>query len=193
VTIEIVTHPYIPHELLVNWALKRLNDPACQSFEDLGQHVAIGVIKDGKPICVVIYNGYREMKFGNELRAIIVAEDPSWCLPGVLRELLRYPFEIANCERLVAVVRDGNKRSLKLCTGLGFKKEGVLRKGYDGKTNAIVLCMLKSECKWLHRSRAKEKTDGRKISEGAEATRSGKGRPGNSRSEQGSGAGIGAG
>jgi hypothetical protein len=193
VTIEIVTHPYIPHELLVSWTLKRLNDPACQSVEDLGQHVAIGVIKDGKPICVVIYNGYREMKFGNELRAIIVAEDPRWCLPGVLRELFRYPFEIANCERLVAVVRDGNERSLKMCKGLGFRKEGVLRKGYDGKTNAILLCMLKSECKWLDRSRAKEKNNGREIAKGAEAAGSGKGRSGNRRSEQGSGAGVVAG
>lgn len=192
-TIEIVTHPYIPHELIVGWALKRLNDPDLQSEKDLGQHVAFAVIKDGKPICVVIYNWYREMKYGNELRAIIVAEDPRWCLPGVLRVLLRYPFETANCERLVAIVRDGNDRSLKLCKGLGFKKEGVLRKGYDGKTNAIVLCMLKSECKWLHRSRAKEKARGKEIAVNSEAARSGSGSQRNRSREQGSGAGVGAG
>lgn len=167
--IEIVTHPYIPNELLVKWALSRLNDPECQTEKDLGQHVAIGVIKNGKPVCVVIYNWYREMKFGNELRVIIVSDDPSWCLPGVLRGLFRYPFEIANCERLVAVIKDGNKRSLKLCTGLGFKKEGVLRKGYDGKTNAILLGMLKSECKWLRRGHAKEKNRGKESTEHAQA------------------------
>lgn len=143
--INIVCDPRV-----AQWVIDRLHrNEDIQRVEQLGPFVAYGVLKDGAPVCGVIYNWYRPMPHGADMRVIIASVDPSWCLPGVLRELFRYPFETAGCERLTAIIRDGNARSLKLCTGLGFRREGVLRRGHDGKTNAVILGMLKQECKWL--------------------------------------------
>jgi hypothetical protein len=136
---------------VAQWTLDRMAREGISHVSELGQHMSIGVAKDGAPLAGVIFNWYRVMPHGHDMRVIIAADSPEWCLPGVLRELFRYPFEIAGCIRLTAIIRDGNTRSLRLCQGLGFKREGVLRRAYDGKTNAIVLGMLKHECKWLNR------------------------------------------
>ena len=170
-SIQILPDTIVDPIQLANWAIARLNEPEISSPADISPFRAFGVVKtmpDGtvKPICVVLYNFFRQLNHGNDMRVIIASDDPSWCLPGVLRELFRYPYEIAGCERLTAFIRDGNKRSLKLCQGLGFKKEGTLRRAHDGKTNAIVLSMLKHECKWLHdrtKAHKERETDGQEV------------------------------
>lgn len=173
-----VTDPVVSGDTLVRWALERLKDPDLNGPEDLGPYRAFGIVRDEGdrmvPLCVLIYNSFRQMSYGNDVRVIIVADHPSWCLRSMLREIFYYPFEVAGCERLTAIVRDGNKQSLKLCRGLGFVKEGVLRRAYDGKTNAIVLSMLKQECKWIKDPKAeRESKNGKEIwPEATPATRS---------------------
>lgn len=149
-SIQIISNPVV-----AKWVLDRCPDEDIRTVQEIGPFYAYGVALNGKPIAGVVYNWYREMKYGNDMRVIIASDDPRWCLPGVLRELFRYPFEFARCERLTAVIRDGNTRSLKLCQGLGFKREGTLRRGYDGRTNAILLGMLKQECRWIKPGRPK--------------------------------------
>ncbi len=165
--IEIVTDPIANSYVLAQWALERLDEPDLTSVNDLGAFRAFGVVRNegGKvtPLAVVIFNYFRELPMGNDMRVIVAAESPKWCLPGVLRELFRYPFEVAGCERLTSTIRDGNNRSLRLTKGLGFKKEGTLRRAHDGKTNTIVLGMLKHECKWLNGPRKHERNNGQEI------------------------------
>lgn len=169
--LKIVTDPYVPKHLLAEWAISRLHDEDLTSVAELGDYVAYGILKDNKPIAVIIYNWFRQMSHGNDMRVIIASDDPSWCLPGMLREIFAYPFLIAGCERLTAVIRDGNKRSLKLCQGLGFKREGNLRRAFNGKTNALMLGMLKSECRWIMRRPAEAK-NGKEVFQPAARSRS---------------------
>lgn len=146
--IEIISDATPPEqEILAKWALRRLDDDT--ALEDIVPYYAFAVKRNGKASAVVLWNNYRRMKHGADIRVIIAADDPKWCLPGVLRELFTYPFIHLGCTRITAVIKDGNARSLKLCRGLGFRKEGVLRRGYNGKSNAIILSMLREECKWL--------------------------------------------
>lgn len=159
----------VPGHVMAQWAIERLPDEDLHSVADLGNFTPIGVMKDGKVVCVVIYNYWRQMPFGNDLRVIIVSENPAWCLPGVLRKLFEFPFQTAGCTRLTAVIRDGNTRSFKLCRGLGFKKEGTLRRAFNGRTNAIVMGMLKEECKWLRPRSQKVQLNGQEKQFGAEA------------------------
>lgn len=149
-SLEIVSHMEV-----ARWVIERCPNEGIADLRELGAFQAYGIGLRGRPIAGVIFNWYRQMKHGNDMRVIIASDDPRWCLPGVLRELFKYPFEFAGCERLTAVIRDGNARSLKLCQGLGFKREGTLRRGYDGRTNAILLGMLKHECKWIRPGRPK--------------------------------------
>ncbi len=164
----------IHHDQVAQWVIDRMPEEGITSINEVGPFKAFGVYdtEAKKALCGVVYNWYRVMEHGNDMRAIIFAEDPRWCLPGILRELFRYPFEIAGCERLTVVVREGNHRSMKLCLGLGFRKEGVMRRGYNGKTNAIILGMLKSECKWLKRGK-KRSPNGKEVSVRTSGARSG--------------------
>ena len=157
-SIKVVCNPVV-----AQWVVDRGSEHllGIKSVSDLGHHVAYGVVRDvgdrKEAICGVIYNNYRTMPHGNDCCAIIHAEHPGWCQRRVLRELFWYPFEVAGCERLTAAVRDGNTKSLEFLYRLGFRKEGVLRKGWNGKTNAILLGMLKSECRWLEGPRSGQK------------------------------------
>jgi RimJ/RimL family protein N-acetyltransferase len=132
-----------------SWAVKKLNDADVKSVADLGEHIAFGITVDGKAVAACIFNNYRPMAHGADLRVIIVSTDPNWCRKGILKTLFGYAFDTAKCSRLTAVIREGNEASVKLCAGLGFRKEGVLRKGYNGKTNALIFGMLRHECKWI--------------------------------------------
>jgi RimJ/RimL family protein N-acetyltransferase len=148
--LHIITHPYhISPETLVEWAMEKVTPDEFEAVQDLGHYQAFGVMRGLKPLAVVIFNNYHPMKYGGDMRVIVVSDDPTWCRSGILRELFSYPFEQIGCSRITAVIRDGNKRSLKLCQGLGFKREGTLRRGHNGRTNAVVLSMLQHECKWL--------------------------------------------
>lgn len=136
-------------EMFAQWAIRRLKDDSVNTPADLGPYYAVGIKRNGKAAAVVVWNMYHMHKYGADIRVIIASDDPRWCLPGVLRELFSYPFNQAGCTRITAIIKDGNERSLKLCRGLGFRKEGVLRRGYNGRTNAVLLSMLKEECTWL--------------------------------------------
>ena len=160
--IEIVTDANPAEQrLFATWAIRRLKDESVNVPEDLGPYYAVGIKPNGKAAAVVIWNMYHDYKYGADIRVIIASDDPKWCLPGVLRQLFYYPFELAGCTRITAIIKDGNERSLKLCRGLGFRKEGVLRRGYNGRTNAIVLGMLKEECKWLKPREERHGKEGR--------------------------------
>jgi len=163
----------INDDCVAKYVLEHLPDEGIESIDQLRPFVALGVYDtvERKALCGVVYNWYRPMQNGADMRVVIAADDPRWCQRRILRELFRYPFEEAGCERLTAVIKDGNQRSLKLCLGLGFKREGILRRGWNGRTNAIVLGMLKSECKWLNYGRV---ANVKKVSSDARGARSGK-------------------
>lgn len=149
--IDIVSDPIIDSRIIAQWMCDNMGDEDIASIADLGEFRAFWVMKDGHPIAAIVWNWWRPMQYGGDVRAIIYANDPSWCLPGALKLLFSYPFEVLKCNRITVIIKDGNERSLKLCKGLGWRKEGVIRQGFNGKTNAIVMGMLKNECKWLNR------------------------------------------
>lgn len=130
------------------WVARRIPH-ADLIVDDFGPMIAFGVAVDGKPAAGVVWSDYREMKHGADIRVTIAAADPRWCTRSVLRQLFDYPFNTAKATRITAIIREGNHRSLKLCKGLGFRQEGVARRAFNGKSNAIILGMLKEECRWI--------------------------------------------
>ena len=146
-SLGIITDPRV-----AQWVIDRCPDDDLTTVQEIGPYMAFGVHDEhGTPLAGIVYNWYRPMKFGADFRVIIAADSPRWCRPGILRELFAYPFETCGCSRLTAVIRDGNEKSIRLCKGLGFRQEGVLRRGYNGRTNALLFGLLKNECKWLKR------------------------------------------
>jgi RimJ/RimL family protein N-acetyltransferase len=106
--------------------------------------VAIGVARNWKLVAGVVFSHFT----GRSFVATIAAEDPRWCRKGILAGLFAYPFQQAGAAVLTCYIAEHNKRSLKLCRGLGFKDAGRVRDFFpDG--DAIMLDMVRSECKWL--------------------------------------------
>ena len=133
---------------VLQWAIRHWGEPEINSIDQLKPSTVFGVLVDGKPVAAVIFTEWRRGSFGNDMRITVVATNARWCQRKVLRELAHYAFDVANCVRLTSIVREGNARSVKVTVGLGFRKEGTIRRGFNGKTNALVFGMLKSECPW---------------------------------------------
>jgi RimJ/RimL family protein N-acetyltransferase len=130
---------------VVKWVSKRVD----QTLEEIGNAVGIGVLIDGKPVAGIVFNSYRKFKHGADIHVQIASDNPHWCQRKILRYIFNYVFIELDCARITAIIKEGNKSSVKLCAGLGFKREGVIRRGYDGKTNALVYGMLKDQCRWI--------------------------------------------
>jgi len=106
---------------------------------------AIGIIKNQKLIAGVVYHNLRD----GQIEASIAVTDKNWANKTILYALFAYPFKQCNCHRILVTVRDNNNKSIKLAKRLGFKHEGKLRQMFPPH-DAVLLGMLRSECKWLN-------------------------------------------
>lgn len=114
--------------------------------DDYHPCTAMGFTVDNKLVAGVIYNNYR----GHDIQLTAYAKDTRWLSKKHLQELFKYPYTQLGCIRTTAVTGRNNRRTRKLLEGLGYRLEGVCRKGLDGKQDAIVYGMLKADCKWLN-------------------------------------------
>lgn len=120
------------------------------SADDFGAHFSVGIAKNGRPVAGAVFNWFRQEPHGNDVRASIAAEPRvPWASDAVMRQLFHYPFNEWGCARITAIVREGNEQSVKFIKHLGFRKEGVLRRAWDGKTNAMIFSILRNECRYV--------------------------------------------
>ena len=119
--------------------------------EKFGEHYSLGVANNTRPVAGVVFNCFRNGEFGNDVSVTIAGETRiPWARPAVLRALFGYPFLAWDCARITAIIKEGNEPSISFCKSLGFRKEGVVRRGWDGKTNALVFGLLKHECRYVN-------------------------------------------
>ncbi len=123
-----------------------VNLPLTSTPRDFYPCAAIGVRKGNKLIAGFIYNLYS----GPSIDVTVASVDPSWARSrSVMHALFAYPFLQLGCTRMGCLVSANNKRANKLARGLGFTREGILRRGYDGVNDGHLYGMLREECKWL--------------------------------------------
>jgi RimJ/RimL family protein N-acetyltransferase len=119
------------------------------TIDDFGPFTTIGIADEaGKLIAGAVYHRWR--KFDCELT--FAASSPRWCRKGIVRALFHYPFVQQGLQRMTLIIGRNNKRAIRLNTGLGFKIEGTVRRAYDGMNDALILGMLREECRWLKES-----------------------------------------
>jgi len=128
--------------------------------------LAVGLEKDGDLICGVVYTDYQEDD--GDLQLHIAATTPRWCTKNTIRMFLDYPFNQLDCVRVTTRCAVDNPRILKFMDGIGFTREGILRKAFNRKIDAIVFGMLKEECYWLD----KDLDYGQKLTQSTTSTRS---------------------
>ena len=126
-------------DFIKGWVAKRTN------VSSFGPAATIGIADGNRLIAGVVYSNFRE---GN-IEASIAADHPGWCRRGVLRALMSYPFDQLQCRRITCLIPSTHVKSLRLCRGLGFKIEGLCREGFGPGVDAIVMGLLRRECRWL--------------------------------------------
>ena len=105
----------------------------------------IGLLKDGKLIAGVVFNNYCK----SSICMHVAATERGWLNKEFLRACFRYPFKQLKCARVTGLVRTDNKDAQRFDEHLGFKREGLIRKGDDDGCDLIIYGMLKEECRWL--------------------------------------------
>lgn len=66
-------------------------------------------------------------------------------------ELFRLAFDEWGLSRLTLIVRSDDTRTLRFVRPLGFQREGVKRRGYDGTSDGVLLGMLRDDCAMTER------------------------------------------
>jgi hypothetical protein len=108
--------------------------------------------------CCTIYNGmWRpvvviafEFKTDFDPHASVAVTDPR----GLTRQVLTTIFQtvFSRADRITALIEPSNTRALGQIWRFGFKPEGLLRRGLDGKKDAAVFGLLPEECPYLRGS-----------------------------------------
>lgn len=110
-----------------------------------GPCTAIGIVRRGYLVGGVVFHDYRK----HDVQISASFDRVGWALPGTLRALCEYPFGQLKVKRVTAIVGKKNKKARKALDDIGFTLEGVVKRGLDGYEDAMILGLLRENCKWL--------------------------------------------
>jgi RimJ/RimL family protein N-acetyltransferase len=116
-------------------------------FEFKGAYAAIGIARAGEAIGGVVYTGYCQAP--HMIEASIATTDRRWASRHVLMGLFAFPFVQLGVERLQTRAHRRARKIRKFNLDLGFKFEGIMRRGWPLGGDAAVYSMLPDECRWL--------------------------------------------
>lgn len=101
----------------------------------------------------IVYEGYSGRNICMHVAAV---EGRAWLSRAFLRAAFDYPFTQLRVERVTGLVPDSNESSKRFTEHLGFKREGLMRKGSDDGSDLIVFGMLRDECRHLEMKHGKK-------------------------------------
>lgn len=130
---------YDNEETMLDWARVILESPLRDDARAFGWMVN-GVLR-----AVVAYDDFTTTNMN-----IHVASDgrPGWLTRSVLVAAFHYPFISCGVDRVTAVVPADNHKALRLNQHLGFRYEGLCEQA-PGKTDLVILGMIKHRCRFL--------------------------------------------
>jgi RimJ/RimL family protein N-acetyltransferase len=125
------------------WVAARI--PQMSGSHDFGPCAAIGVVSDaGAPLGGVVFHNYQP-RFRN-IEVSFAADTPRWLSRRLIRGLLSYPFDQLKCQRITTLTPKRNKPAREFLNRFGFKREGVIRRGF-GDDDMIISGLLAREWK----------------------------------------------
>lgn len=108
---------------------------------NVAQTVTVGVVNDRQRLI----GGFSFYKDGKICLVTAYAENPGWCTPETLSELLRIPFEMLDCKIAKFETSNKNEKANRFCKGIGCVKEGILRYAHHDGTHQVVWSLTKQE------------------------------------------------
>jgi len=129
-------------EPLAKWAARHIPDVGDGGF---GPCRAVGMASpDGRKLWgVVVFNEYKPN--AGLCTVSIASVYPRWATKGTIRAILSIPFDQYGIRKLCALIPSDNDRSLRLCAGLGFRREATLRHHFAPGRHGVVFSMMKNE------------------------------------------------
>lgn len=135
---------------LLRWAAAQV--PWLATPESFGPCVGWGVLgsDDAKAPLVgaIVLNNYRPGIGDIELN--VIAQKEGWANREIFRVVSDYVFNQLKCGRISLTLPRGAKKTRDHAVRVGFKMEGVRRKGFYNGADAIIYGMLRSECQFLN-------------------------------------------
>jgi hypothetical protein len=108
--------------------------------------VVISRRNEDKLLGGAIFYGYT----GASIRVHVAGFTPGALSKDLLWVCLHYPFVQLKCQKLLAFIPSGNRKSLELSARLGLKEEARIANVYpDG--DLVIRSLKKEDCHWLDR------------------------------------------
>ena len=135
--------------MVIEWVAARLDMPPA----DFLPCTAVAVVHGAEMLAGAVYYQFRPNAHGGTMEAALASVSPRWCTRAVLASLFAYPFAQVKVARLQVSIAKKNKPARRLAERLSFKLEGVGRRLWDGRQDAVIYSMLPEECRWLQAQR----------------------------------------
>ena len=103
---------------------------------------ALGVSDGRDIIATMVIHGYEPLVGNAQLS--FAATTPRWATRSTIAKLLSYPFGQLGCQRLTPLTPARNRRALRFNEGIGFKREGIARRGF-GTDDCVIMGLLEEE------------------------------------------------
>lgn len=105
-----------------------------------------GVVINGELIAGMAWSGVER---GN-VEITFAADSPKWATRETIRRLMWGMFVKLDCHRVTTRIAASNERAIRFNEGIGFKREGVIRKGWGPDEDAVLLGLLRDEApEWM--------------------------------------------
>lgn len=92
-----------------------------------------------------VLNNYR----GHDVEISTAAETPMAYRHKVIGAVFQYAFVQLKCVRMTAITTKKNARARAFLESLGFELEGKVRRGYDGRRDALIYGLMAQDCRFL--------------------------------------------
>lgn len=113
-------------------------------------YTAIGFSEGNAIVAAAVFHDYRNMPFGADIQLGLAIAAPRFATRGNIRVVLSYPFRQLKVVRLTCVTGRKMKRMRKFIEGMGCHLEGVHRRAYDGRQDAITYALYPEDAeRWL--------------------------------------------
>ncbi len=127
--------------MVAHWAAQRI--PHVGTGPEFGPCAALGVVDDqGNIGAACVYHGFQP-KFGG-MEISFALEHPRFLSRSIISGLLSYPFAQVACVRVTACTPLKATSTRTFLETLGFKREGVVRRGFR-TDDAVIYGLLAKE------------------------------------------------
>ena len=118
-------------------------------YEELDdKYEIIGFVENDEIVGGLLFSDYD----GHNIWVHLALEHLRVCKRSFIKMLFEYCFNMAKCGRITAMCKNGYERNERLLKGVGFTKEGVVRKVMkidDEFVDGAIYGILKEDCKWV--------------------------------------------